>query len=48
MATGFEKVIIWLRAIHLGRNPVRGGRPPKDKIVNDNIVVKEFRGEAHI
>lgn len=48
MARGLEKKIIWFKAIHFGRNPVRGGSPPRERIVRDKIVEREVRDVDHI
>ena len=42
MRDGFS-IINWEMVIHLGINPVRGGRPPKDKIKNGSIIL--IKGE---
>lgn len=31
-------LLVLLRIIHLGRNPVNGGRPPSDKRFKNNTV----------
>lgn len=28
--------------IHFGKNPVKGGKPPKDRIVNINMIIKDI------
>lgn len=48
MAIGLENIIIWLRAIHLGRKPVSGGRPPSERIVRERMVDREVREVDHI